>query len=176
MEGLEKFLNKSISNPVVYSFLAMFLAMYSPRLAPTLPSWMMNLFQNNIFRFMVLLLVVYLSSKDLQLSLLIVIAFVLIISIVNYQNTQETFRNYLEQFENQMQTPLESTSVASNRANGNDMMNNLKTNTNGEEETSGESNQMEYFTEATNGENFEDLQRQEESILRDLRERYANPY
>jgi len=165
MDSLQKLLNKSIDNPIIYSVLALFLAIYSPRLAPKIPNWLMDLFQNEIFKFIILLLVVYVSSKDLQLSLLISIAFVMVMSIVNYQYTEEQFSNYMETFQN-IETPLESTSVSSNRANNNDMMNVVNGNAQG----------REYFRENTNGETFNELKQQEEAILSDLRERYTNPY
>ena len=87
----ENQLNKILNNQYVVPLLAVFLSMYGPRLSPKLPHFIKNLFKNSVFNFIVILLVIYLSNKNLQLSFLISIAFLLIISLVN---SQELFDNH----------------------------------------------------------------------------------
>ena len=80
-----------LSNPVYYGVLAIFLAMYGPRLSPKLPRVVRDLFNNNYFRFSVILLVIYMSNKDLSMALIITIAFILIMSLANSQEIKESF-------------------------------------------------------------------------------------
>ena len=83
----EKFINKDI----IYAIIALFLAMYGPRLHPKLPEFINKLFNNNYFRFCVILLIAYLSNKNLQLSLIIAVGFCLILSLANSNDIIEKF-------------------------------------------------------------------------------------
>jgi len=74
---------KFTNNDIIYAVIALVLAMYGPRLQPKLPEFFNKLFNNNYFRFSVILLIAYLSNKNLQLSLIIALAFCLILSLVN---------------------------------------------------------------------------------------------
>ena len=80
-----------LSNPTYYGILAIFLAMYGPRLSPKLPSVVRDLFNNNYFRFAVILLVIYMSNNDLSLALILTIGFVLVMSLANSQEIEEKF-------------------------------------------------------------------------------------
>jgi hypothetical protein len=102
MENIGNFTNNAVSsakdasqkvfnNPIVYGVLAIFLAIYGPRLQPRLPKIVRDLFNHSVFRFFVILLILFISSKDLQLSLIITIAFLLILSLVNSLDVQEHF-------------------------------------------------------------------------------------
>jgi len=78
-----------LQNGYFIALLAIFLTMYGPRLHPTLPNSLRNLFNNRLFRVLVMFLVVYLSNKNLTLSLTITIIFVVTMSIVNHVNAVE---------------------------------------------------------------------------------------
>jgi hypothetical protein len=91
INNLNSNISKLISNPILYSLLALFLTIYGPRLQPKLPPIMRNLFNNNYFRFLIILLVTYMTSKNLQLALIISIGFCLIISLATSQEIQEKF-------------------------------------------------------------------------------------
>ena len=80
-----------LANPVYYGILAIFLAMYGPRLSPKLPKPIRQLFNNNYFRFAVILLVIYMSNKDLSMALIITIGFILVMSLANSQEVEEQF-------------------------------------------------------------------------------------
>lgn len=84
-------INSTTANPLLYGFLAMFLTMYGPRLHPRLPPMIRDLFNNNIFRFVVILLVIYMSNNNLQMSLIIAIGFLLVISIATSLDVDEHF-------------------------------------------------------------------------------------
>ena len=84
-------LNNTTENPVLYGVVAMFLAMYGPRLHPRLPPVVRNLFNNNMFRFAVILLVIYMSNKNLQMALVVAIGFLLVTSIATSLDIDEHF-------------------------------------------------------------------------------------
>ena len=83
---LKKFLN----NVYILPLLTVFLAMYSPRLSPKLPNFIKDLFQNSFFNFFIILIIIYLSNKNLQISFIISLTFLLIISLVNLQEVKDT--------------------------------------------------------------------------------------
>ena len=84
-------LTNTTENPVLYGILAMFLAMYGPRLHPRLPTVIRNLFNNNMFRFVVILLVIYMSNNNLQMALIVAIGFLLVTSIATSLDIDEHF-------------------------------------------------------------------------------------
>lgn len=101
MASLQNTLGGLRANTIVYGVLAIFLGVYGPRLHPRLPPMIRNLFNHPAFRTVVILLVVYLSSMDLQLALLVTIAFLLVSNVVNSLDAQEHFQNKVrEAFEN----------------------------------------------------------------------------
>lgn len=85
---------KLLSNPIIFCILIVFLSMYGPRLSPKLPDAVRDLFNNNIFRFIVIVLVAYLSNKNLQSAILIAVGFSLLLSIANTQQVEEDFEEH----------------------------------------------------------------------------------
>ena len=91
LKKVDSTLSGVLSNPAYYGILAIFLAMYGPRLSPKLPPSIRNLFINNYFRFVVILLIIYMSNNDLSLALIITIGFILVMSLANSQTMEENF-------------------------------------------------------------------------------------
>lgn len=85
-----------LGNPVLYGLIAVFLAVYGPRLHPRLPRNIRILFNSIWFRLLVILLIVFLSSHDLKLSLLVSLAFLLIIMLVDGADIREHFEDCLK--------------------------------------------------------------------------------
>ena len=101
MDTLQSQMDNVLSNPVTYGVLAIFLAMYGPRLHPKLPKPVKDLFGAPLFRFAVIVLVIYMSTKDLSMALVISIAFLIVMSIANSQDMEEEFMNrYKEGYSN----------------------------------------------------------------------------
>ena len=84
-------LNQLTENPILYAVISIFLVMYGPRLQPKLPDSLRDLFNNNIVRFLVILLITYTSSKNMQIALLLSIAFSLLTSM---STTQEMYLDF----------------------------------------------------------------------------------
>lgn len=76
---------------VFSTILTIFLALYAALLGPELPKSIKNLFNNTIFRIIVLFLVVYKGNKDPRLSIMIAIAFVLTLDYLHVMDTKEAF-------------------------------------------------------------------------------------
>jgi len=84
------FLEKVDLNTLIVPMLSVFVTMYGPRLQPNLPNKIMKLLNNKYFRFIVILLITYLSSKSLQQALIITVIFLFMTSL---STTQESFEN-----------------------------------------------------------------------------------
>ena len=90
--NIDTFLNNNVlQNPVILGLLTAMLAIYGPRLHPKLPPVIRNLFNNSSFRFLVILMIIYISSKDLVLSFIISISFIFIFSLTTTMEIKEKF-------------------------------------------------------------------------------------
>lgn len=97
LSTFNKKLTKTMSSPLVAGVLAVFLGIYGPRLSPQLPPVVRNLFNNNMFRFVVITLIMYLASKDLTIALIVAVAFCLIMSYSTSQSIEEEFINEIRE-------------------------------------------------------------------------------
>ena len=82
-----------LENKYFLAIFAILSGMYGGQIRPTLPKFIMDLFQNPVFRVLILFLVVVRSYKDIQFSLIISMAFLLITNQVNEQLCEEKFTN-----------------------------------------------------------------------------------
>jgi len=87
-----------VQNSYLFSVLSIFLAMYGPRLHPKLPEPLKNLFDNPLFRSLVLFLIVYLSSSNFQTSLVTTIIFLVTMNLLHTSKALESYENI--QYEN----------------------------------------------------------------------------
>lgn len=78
-------------NKYFFAVFSIFMFMYAVQIRPTLPKFMMDLFQNPIFRVAILFLILVRGYKDPQFSLIVAVAFLLIMNVVNEQLFQENF-------------------------------------------------------------------------------------
>lgn len=78
-------------NKYFFAVFSIFMFMYAAQIRQPLPKFMMDLFQNPIFRVGILFLVLVRGYKDPQFSLIVSVAFVLIMNTVNEQLFKEKF-------------------------------------------------------------------------------------
>ena len=71
-----------LENKYSLAIISILSGLYAAQIRPTLPTVVMDLFQNPIFRVLILFLVVVRSYKDPQFSLIIAVSFLLIMNIV----------------------------------------------------------------------------------------------
>ncbi len=109
---IQLFLDNSLKSPLLYGLIAIFLGVYGPRLHPGLPISVRNLFNNSIFRFMVIVLIIYMANRDLYMALLLAIGFLVVISMTNMIDVRENLMisASIEKFENsEEETEVDST-------------------------------------------------------------------
>lgn len=87
-------------NSYVSTTLSLFLVLYAGLAKPEMPSFIRRLFDNPVFRILILSLVVYRGNKDPQLSLMIAVAFTVTLNLLSEQEMVEGFKQ-IEAFRNQ---------------------------------------------------------------------------
>ena len=86
MAEIEASLKSLLDNPIILGLVAIALTMYGPRLSPKLPEPMRKLFDCGAFKFVIILLIIWLGSRDIRISLIVAIVFMVVMSLVNNQN------------------------------------------------------------------------------------------
>ena len=77
---------------------AFILAIYGPRLSPQLPVFIRNAFNNSIFRFLLLTIIVFIGSRSIRVSMVCAIVFMVLFSITNKHNIQEDYKNQVQEY------------------------------------------------------------------------------
>jgi hypothetical protein len=89
---VNQYLEPAVTQKYVLPVLALILILYVSHVRPTLPNFVVELFQNNIFRFVVFTYIVYRANHDPQSAVLIAALFLIIMHMVNKQ--------YIDKFAN----------------------------------------------------------------------------
>ena len=95
MNDLNKSVNstlKSVNTPLVENVLKLLFILYATNLAPEVPEGVMLFFQNPILKFFVFFLVVWVNSKDTQLSLTVALLVVIVINFISGRGLLEMFK------------------------------------------------------------------------------------
>ena len=93
MDSIDNVLETVFSHQYGSIVLTMFLVFYSGLAAPKLPSFIRNLFENPIFRILILSLIVYKGNKDPQLAIMIAVGFTV---TMNFVSSQKFFENFAD--------------------------------------------------------------------------------
>ena len=80
MEEVKKYLDYAFTQPHIRTILTMFLVLYGGFAAPKLPKSILGLFENPIFKILILSIVVYTGQKDPKFSILIAVVFLISIT------------------------------------------------------------------------------------------------
>tara|TARA_Y100000389_G_scaffold79344_1_gene76078 strand:- start:10921 stop:11883 length:963 start_codon:yes stop_codon:yes gene_type:complete len=86
--------NSLSQKPIMYGVLGMLLGFYGPKLNPNLPTNIKDLFGNSLFRFLIIAVIICVSTKDIQLALMIGIGLMIGISFANSQDVTEKFSEH----------------------------------------------------------------------------------
>lgn len=83
-----------MDNEYVFAMIAIFLGLYAKRTKPSLPNWMISLFQNNIFRvvFLCLLLMIKVDSAP-HIAIAVALFFVITMHFVGEHEQNEHLEN-----------------------------------------------------------------------------------
>ncbi len=92
-------LENILGSTYFFGILALFVVIYGPRLSPTLPEGVRNLFNSQAFRALVVFFILYNSNRELGIVMAIVLTviFVVIINLLQTNNIVENVRS--EHFE-----------------------------------------------------------------------------
>lgn len=82
-----------IKNMYLFGILSLFLTMYGPRLHPKLPDGLRAMFNNRIFRAIVIFLIAYISSSDIQTSMVMSIVFLITMNLFHTSKLLEKFKS-----------------------------------------------------------------------------------
>jgi len=84
--------NKNIgwvhTNKYILPVLSLFLGMYAALARPTLPNFIIKLFENPVFRLVMISYVIYRGNQDPQLSLMIASTFLITMHMINKQKVE----------------------------------------------------------------------------------------
>lgn len=87
-------LNNLMQNPYFSAALTLFLVLYGALARPDLPDYVMNLFENPFFRVLVLVLIAFTATKNLQVALISAVVFTLTMNLVSERKMAEGFMAY----------------------------------------------------------------------------------
>lgn len=79
----------------VNTALYLFLILYAGLAAPKLPSYISKLFNNAIFRVLILFLIAYLASKDVEAAILVSVGLVITLMTLNHHKVNEKITSLL---------------------------------------------------------------------------------
>lgn len=91
MEQVSNLLQTAIKNNYFSGALTVFLVLYGGLAKPQLPEFIAVMFDHALFRLTVLALIAYISTKDLQVALLVAVAFTITMNLLNEQKVAEGF-------------------------------------------------------------------------------------
>ena len=91
-------LNTLMDNPLVIGLISIAATVYGPRLSPKLPAFITNAFNSSLFRFGVLLIIIFIGNRDIRVSMVLAILFMILLSIVNHQNIKEDFEQQINEY------------------------------------------------------------------------------
>lgn len=83
IESADNMLSSLLTNPYISFALQVMVIFYAALVAPTLPPFMVDLFDNTIARIVVAFLILFLSTKNAALSLVLAAAFIMVITTTN---------------------------------------------------------------------------------------------
>jgi len=102
-----------MQNKYVSGFITLFCILYISLARPALPDYIHSLFDNKLFRFLVLVMTAYIATMNLRVALIVTIAFIVTLNLLNEQKIAEGFisgisRNTIERFDNEDDKEIKS--------------------------------------------------------------------
>lgn len=96
MNSLKRFsdrLDQTLSNGYVLAFVMLFVILYGSLARPQLPDGIMNLFDNWLFRLLILTLIAFIALRNFAMALLVAILFTLLMNAVSEQRMTMSYMN-----------------------------------------------------------------------------------
>ncbi len=107
INGTMRGFDKWMANPYFATIITIVLAVYASLASPNLPSYFKKLFDNSIFKILIITFIAYRANSNPQLSLLVAICFVVTLNFLAEKETKEAFEQIeafgqLEHFANNL--------------------------------------------------------------------------
>lgn len=96
MDQIDKTIKESLSfldNEYINAGLSLFLILYASMVAPKLPNFLVNLFDNYLFKFLMFFLIVYISRKDVTIAIICSVAVMVSLLALNRIKLNESMAN-----------------------------------------------------------------------------------
>ena len=91
MEIVDTTLSTVFNDKIASTVITLFLVLYGGMAAPKLPSFVVKLFENPIFKIAVLALIVYNGNRDTTFAIMIAVAFTVTLNTISKQKFMEGF-------------------------------------------------------------------------------------
>lgn len=91
--SVQQKLNVVLQNPYIMAILKVGLVLYASRIAPRLPNYVQDSFQNTIVKIVLIALLAYISELDFQLAILLAIVLVLGANLLSGRGVFESYDN-----------------------------------------------------------------------------------
>jgi hypothetical protein len=88
--------DNALSNPYMMAIIKVALVLYASQIAPKLPLQVSSIFQNTLFKIIIISLIAYLANIDFQLSIIIAIVYVLGINGLSGRGIFESYENSIQ--------------------------------------------------------------------------------
>ena len=98
MEFVDSTMSSLFSNKYSSAVITLFLVLYGGLAAPKLPKFVVQLFDNAVFRILILSLIVYKGNRDPKFAIMIGVAFTVTLNVISKQKFLEGFEDYIEDF------------------------------------------------------------------------------
>jgi hypothetical protein len=85
-------LDKILENQYVTAVLVLVLVLYGSLARPNIPPILQNLFENPIFRVLLLALIVYRGNQNPQLAIVVAVVFMIVMNLITQQKLFESFQ------------------------------------------------------------------------------------
>ena len=89
-------LNVLFENNTVKTVVSLVLALYAGAAAPVLPNAVINFFDTVVGKLLFTFLIAFVASRDVQIAIMMAVAFVVTLSIANNRKIEEAFANHGE--------------------------------------------------------------------------------
>ena len=91
--SIENYLKMALSNVYVLTSIKVFLVLYAAMAAPALPKYIANLFNNTLFRILIASIIVYMSTHDPTIAILVAVGFIISLQTLNKHNVNNIITN-----------------------------------------------------------------------------------
>tara|TARA_Y100000385_G_scaffold234513_1_gene247824 strand:+ start:317 stop:931 length:615 start_codon:yes stop_codon:yes gene_type:complete len=94
MDNIDVMLKNAFSNKYFSTSVSVVLALYAGALAPALPNKLIEIADTLLGKIIFVFLIGYLSTKNIQLSIMVAVAFAVTLTVVNKNRINEAYSNY----------------------------------------------------------------------------------